>query len=283
LNKQHYETFVILAETKNFSMTAKKLYIVQSTVSNRIKEIEAKVGKPLFTRTNKSVQLTIAGEVFLEYAKRALAIEVDMRDELKNLRFDARLKIGTPHAVYIGHLRRSLQDFMKTQQTVSVKVKISHTGILLKDLADDIIDVAVVTYLPRSMEIEQITTFEEPVVLIAKNSDAFKSTMSWEALAESPILYSDLGTGFDTYVKERVHGGLSYHLYIDQINEVIDYVLEGLGYAFVPISLIEMRPDKEKIKIVDLDDELYKIKHYMIAKKGNIILPYIRGLVTGWF
>ncbi len=279
MNKQHYETFVTLAETKNFSMTAKKLYIVQSTVSNRIKEIEVKVGKPLFIRTNKSVQMTTAGEVFLEYAKRALAIEADMRDELKNLRFDARLKIGTPHAIYIGHLRHSLKHFMRTHQDISVKVKISHTGILLKDLADDIIDLAVVTYLPRSMEIEKIETFEEPVVLIAKNSEAFKSTMTWDELAQSPILYSDLGAGFDTYVKERIHGGLSYHLYIDQINEVIDYVLDGLGYAFVPLSLTEMTRRKDKLKIVDIDGDLYNLKHFMIAKKGNVALPYIKAFV----
>ncbi len=40
MNYDFYKTFVVLAETKNFSKTAEKLNIVQSTVSNRIQEVE---------------------------------------------------------------------------------------------------------------------------------------------------------------------------------------------------------------------------------------------------
>lgn len=280
MNKQHYETFVSLAETKNFSMTAKKLYIVQSTVSNRIKEIEAKIGKPLFIRTNKSVSLTVAGEVFLQYAKRALAIESDMRDELKNLRYTSRIKIGSPHAIYSGHLLPLIQNFMKKNQDISIKVKISHTGILLEDLSDDIVDLAVVTYLPRNIEIESLASFSEPVVLIAQNTESFKSTMTWSELAESSLIYADLGLGFDQFVKDRVEGGLSYRLYIDQINEVIRYVEEGMGYGFVPLSLVDQRPNKNKLKIVDMDGDSYQMKHYMIAKKGNSSLKYIEELLN---
>lgn len=280
MNKQHYETFVSLAETKNFSMTAKKLYIVQSTVSNRIKEIEAKIGKPLFIRTNKSVGLTVAGEVFLQYAKRALAIESDMRDELKNLRYTSRIKIGSPHAIYSGRLLPLIQNFMEKNQDISVKVKISHTGILLEDLSDDIVDLAVVTYLPRNIEIETLASFSEPVVLIAQNTESFKSTITWSELAESSLIYADLGLGFDQFVKDRVEGGLSYRLYIDQINEVIGYVEEGMGYGFVPSSLVDQRPNKDNLKIVDMGGDSYQMKHYMIAKKGNSSLKYIGELLN---
>lgn len=55
MNYDFYKTFVVLAETKNFSKTAEKLNIVQSTVSNRIQELEKYLNTDLFNRTNKRV------------------------------------------------------------------------------------------------------------------------------------------------------------------------------------------------------------------------------------
>ncbi|OOM77569.1 HTH-type transcriptional regulator CysL [Clostridium puniceum] len=61
LNYDFYKTFVTLSETNNFSKTAKKLNIVQSTVSTRIQELEKYLQTTLLERTNKTVSLTQAG------------------------------------------------------------------------------------------------------------------------------------------------------------------------------------------------------------------------------
>ena len=55
-------TFLTLANTKNYTRTAAQLFVAQSTVTNRIHELEKELNIALFTRNNRSVELTVEGE-----------------------------------------------------------------------------------------------------------------------------------------------------------------------------------------------------------------------------
>lgn len=55
-------TFIALAQIKNFTKTAQQLFVAQSTVTNRIRDLETELGKSLFVRNHKQVELTPAGK-----------------------------------------------------------------------------------------------------------------------------------------------------------------------------------------------------------------------------
>ena len=50
MNSEAIRTFIMLSKLKNFTRTAERLYVAQSTVTNRIAELEAETGKKLFAR-----------------------------------------------------------------------------------------------------------------------------------------------------------------------------------------------------------------------------------------
>jgi DNA-binding transcriptional LysR family regulator len=66
------EHFVVLAEQLHFGKAAKLLNISQPPLSASLKQLEQALGYELMTRTRKSVQLTPAGSVFAEQARRIL-------------------------------------------------------------------------------------------------------------------------------------------------------------------------------------------------------------------
>ncbi len=66
------ECFFNLAETLNFSETAKQLYISQQAVSKNISKLETKIGFPLFYRSPHKVQITPWGKRYLELNKQFL-------------------------------------------------------------------------------------------------------------------------------------------------------------------------------------------------------------------
>ena len=68
MNIEFLKTFITLSNVKNFTKTADTHCIVQSTVSNRIKELENYIGQKLFIRSNNDIELTPSGEILLKYA-----------------------------------------------------------------------------------------------------------------------------------------------------------------------------------------------------------------------
>ena len=68
----HIRYVMAVAEEKNFSKAAEKLFITQPTLSLQIKKLETELGFPLFVRNTKNVELTSYGKQFVEQAKPVL-------------------------------------------------------------------------------------------------------------------------------------------------------------------------------------------------------------------
>jgi DNA-binding transcriptional LysR family regulator len=68
--------FVAVGEELHFGRAAERLHMSQSPLSRAIRELERELGVVLFVRTTRRVELTPAGLLLLERARRALA-EID--------------------------------------------------------------------------------------------------------------------------------------------------------------------------------------------------------------
>jgi DNA-binding transcriptional LysR family regulator len=75
MDTQNLKTFLVLCDLKNFTKTADQLFLAQSTVTNRIAELEKELGKKLFLRDKKNINLTEEGKLFYDYAKRIVELE----------------------------------------------------------------------------------------------------------------------------------------------------------------------------------------------------------------
>lgn len=65
--------FVLVAEELSFSRAARRAGLTQQALSSQIRSLEDEVGRVLFFRTTRRVELTPAGEALLPKARMSLA------------------------------------------------------------------------------------------------------------------------------------------------------------------------------------------------------------------
>lgn len=70
---RHLRYFVAIAEERGFTRAAKRLWIAQPGLSIQMRQLETELGVQLFERHARGVDLTDAGQLFLERARVALA------------------------------------------------------------------------------------------------------------------------------------------------------------------------------------------------------------------
>lgn len=122
------ECFVHLAETLNFSRTAKLQYITQPTVTHQINTLEDELGLKLFIRTKRKVEITPAGVSFYNDMKEVLTRTNIAIAKAKHyaLAFESNISIGYGGNVEVKYLPNILSTF---------KEKFPHMHIYLKSAA----------------------------------------------------------------------------------------------------------------------------------------------------
>ena len=110
LNTTQLECFMAVADFLNFSRAAEHLRITQPAVSHQVKTLEDELGVQLFSRTSKSVRLTQAGHMFLQYAGQMLKLARISQVQVKRCQAaqPTRLEIGCRSAADLQLIRPAL-------------------------------------------------------------------------------------------------------------------------------------------------------------------------------
>ena len=70
---RHLRYFIAIAEERSFTGAAERLWVAQPGLSTQMRRLEAELGVQLFERHPRGIDLTQAGELFLERARAAVS------------------------------------------------------------------------------------------------------------------------------------------------------------------------------------------------------------------
>jgi DNA-binding transcriptional LysR family regulator len=126
-------SFVAVAESGGFTNAARRLNSTQSTVSAQIQRLEDEVGRRLFLRSTRSVQLTSAGETLLGYARTILRLNEDACLRRSGARHAGRVRIGAQEDLTDRWLPKVLGCFFRQYPELEVELEIG-TGVRLFEM-----------------------------------------------------------------------------------------------------------------------------------------------------
>ena len=125
MNTSQLQNFISIAQTLNYSETAKSAYISQPALTKQINKLESELGVKLFERSRHGVSLTYAGEEFYKFA-------VDILDGVRQ----AENRMNSISAGQTGFLKISSVYSMETLiSEVMARYHARYPEILLNLLA----------------------------------------------------------------------------------------------------------------------------------------------------
>jgi DNA-binding transcriptional LysR family regulator len=150
---RHLRYFVAVAEDLHFTRAAKRLGIKQPPLSAQIRQLETEMGSPLFRRFGRGIEMTPAGKLFYEEARRILE-QVDHAKQGAQRRARGevgRMNVGFAGATYFHPtIIAILREFRARFPNVALSPTQGTSSMLNAQLEAGALDVAFVRTMPST-------------------------------------------------------------------------------------------------------------------------------------
>ena len=191
LRSLHY--FVRVAELGSITRAAAHLHLAQPALTRHVQRLEEELGVALFTRANRGVRLTEAGEKLLDSAIRILRDIERTGDEIRaqDAHPSGRIILGiTPTLcpVLVPELfARMRREFPR------VELKVMHAGMVRLEefVIDGRVDIALLSELSRSRLVLSTRLAQEEMVLVTRPQARPPGPVDGDELSHTPLVLGD--------------------------------------------------------------------------------------------
>lgn len=280
-------TFERIVREGSFSRAALALDVSQAAVSGRIQALEEEIGAPLFIRGGRRVTLTGAGEAFLPYARRAIAVLAEGMEAAAGERSgrQGRVTVGSIDSVADGLLVPVVARFQLAHPAVILSIRTGHTPQIVQELADGTVRVGIVTwgYVRGSVDHDVLLRLREPLIAVAAPRHPLarvKSLTVAELVRDgNPYHETAWGTPEDTRI-----AGSTQRSWVD--HELPHGLMRGLiagghGAGFLPETIVAGDIEARQLVALPLTDGAGLARDISVVAhaSGGTLPPATRGFV----
>jgi DNA-binding transcriptional LysR family regulator len=270
ISLRQLQVFESVARNLSHSRAATELYLSQPAVSMQIKQAELIVGLPLFEQQGKKIFLTEAGREMLHYSRSILQLVNEMEsvfDELKGLdRGHLNISVVSTANYFMPQL---LVKFINSYPNIQVSLSVANRDAVIKQLADNIADLAIMGQPPDGTEMRADAFMQNPLVVIASpfHSLAHSNKISPRQLVKETFLLRELGSGTREVVERffsKHHLDLPAHMEMDTNEAIKQSVQAGMGIGIISQHSIELELETNRLVVLD-------VEHFPIIRHWHIV------------
>ena len=161
------EIFRTVVHEGGILKAARKLHRVPSSVTTRVKQLEASLGAELFYRDRQRLHLSPSGHQLLDYADRLLRLSNEARAAIAGGAPAGVLRIGALESTTAARLPSVLAAYHRRYPDVRIELSTGTNDSLVAALIARRIDAAFVVEAPSGRDIVALPLFRERLVVIS--------------------------------------------------------------------------------------------------------------------
>jgi DNA-binding transcriptional LysR family regulator len=295
---------------KSFSKAAEQLYVSQPAISATIKKAEEEIGLPLFDRSSNPIQLTPAGEYYIESIKKIMEIEKAMIKHFSSMLSDNRgtINVGSASFFCVYILPTIVQEFKEKYPGYTVNLLEANADDLLKCLRSGTIDIILDVEKLDPNLFNSIVWEEEQIILAvpaayAVNARLARYRLTFENVNSGRYLDQKYPKVSMEYFKNEtfllLKKGNDLHqrglkmcrkagftpkvaMYLDQLLTAYYSACSGKGITFVRAGFTHYLEDTNKLFFYKIADEnsvrnirLYYKRSSPLSKVGRDFIEFL--------
>lgn len=262
MNTDQLRLFSVIARHRSLSRAAAELDLGQATVSDRLRQLEAEVGTPLFERQGRGVALTAAGEAFQAYAERALDVlrqgAESARAASTGRRGHVTMAVTVTSGAYL--FAPALVAFQQTHPGVEVRVRSVHSSDAPGLILDGVAHLALISGASLHPQIETLAAWRGRLLAAAGRQHplAAQPRVSLADLARAQVLVSFWGPASQVFLERaRAAAGEAQAgpwMELSPVELVKGMLLAGTGVSVVPAIAVQRELEAGDLVALALED-----------------------------
>ncbi|ROT96179.1 LysR family transcriptional regulator [Marinobacter sp. R17] len=271
---RHLRYFCVVAEELNLTRAAERLFIAQPPLTRQVKQLEEEIGAVLFNRKPRGLELTEAGQYFLDQARQILdKVDATVADTRRISQHGKTVfAIGFVPSIFYGQLPLMVRR-LRRNKNLEIVLHELKTREQIDALKSGKIDLGFGRLRIDDPDVEQELLFNEPMIAALPASHPLAKKMpSMKELADIPLITFPSGSGpnFADITQGLFHRrGLRVNV-IQQVNDVqtaLSLVASDMGFTLVPEQV--RRLGREGVEYVPLDDDSITSPVLASRRKGE--------------
>ncbi|WP_196584146.1 HTH-type transcriptional regulator HdfR [Aliivibrio fischeri] len=254
------KTFLEVTKTRHFGRAAEHLFLTQSAVSFRVRQLESQLGNPLFTRQRHNVQLTAAGERLLPYAEAILQTWGRAKQDVALTEdYNSQITIGASTLIWeFDGISDWINGIYDTISGLALRLESIPRQELAKALLEKSVDLFITSEPPK---IDGIRVFKIRNYQLQLVSSTPNSTM--ETIQSMPLVYLDWGARFAIQHSKIAELQKTPILHTHSSKMALDYLMSHSSIGYLPAPVINQSVDNKELYVVEgapiMEQELYLV------------------------
>jgi DNA-binding transcriptional LysR family regulator len=280
-----------VARHGGFSRASREARITQPTLSTHIRNLENLLEVKLFDRAGRSVTLTPAGEVFLDYATRILDLCDQATEALQihlgQMKGEIDVVASTVPGEYI--LPGWLTEFHREYPDVLVKLSVNDSQTVMEKVAAGETPIGIAGIEATHPSLSSTLLKEDIIVLVGTEEfigeNGLGSQINRENLDKVPLIRRESGSGTQRTVEQTLKNSginpdkLLWTAYLGSTRAVIEGALAGMGGAFLSRFTVEKELKEGILKEIEVEDLRMGRGFFIITHSSRSLSPIAQRLL----